>query len=194
MNSTGRHGIHPPRTIRPETPAHWLAKLWPWGRGRVRGGGGRSAPTARTPTGEAKGRAETPQAASEEAKPLRVALPHRPTPLLTAKEPSEPSPNVPQELSAETQAVERRATAARELITAGQVDPELALSYTVWPSLKLNTASQRGPRPSRERVNDAVDLVAQGIGQAKAAERFGVGRFPIQEHLRDSDLQMRLRV
>jgi hypothetical protein len=97
-------------------------------------------------------------------------------------------------LSAETQAIERRACAAIELISAGQVDPHLALSYIVWPSVKLNAASEQGPRPSRERVADALDLVAQGTSQHKAAEQFGVGRFPIQEHLRESDLQMRLRV
>lgn len=97
-------------------------------------------------------------------------------------------------MSAETKPLECRALAAIELITTGQVDPALALSYIVWPSVKLNTASQQGPRPSRERLADAINLVAQGHGQAKRADQFGVGRYGIQEALRDNDLQMRLRV
>jgi hypothetical protein len=91
-------------------------------------------------------------------------------------------------------ALGRRADAARDLVATGLLEPALALSFVVWPSAAVDEASRTGPRPSQDRVADAVELVAEGVGQARAGEAFGVGRYPIQETLRERDLQMRLRV
>ena len=96
--------------------------------------------------------------------------------------------------SADTKALERRADAARQLVAAGQLEPELALSFVLWPSPQLVEASHTGPRSFRDRLADAMALVSEGHGQATAADMLGVGRYGIQDALRDHDLQMRLRV
>jgi hypothetical protein len=46
----------------------------------------------------------------------------------------------------------------------------------------VTEASGSGPRPFEQRVADAVELVAEGVGQQKASDRFGVGRYGIQEN------------
>lgn len=102
--------------------------------------------------------------------------------------------NAVEAASGDGEALRRRADAAVDLVAGGVLAPELALSFVVWPSQAVAEASQTGPRPFQERLADAVDLVAQGHGQATAGEAFGVGRYGIQGRLAESDLQMRLRL
>ena len=66
------------------------------------------------------------------------------------------------------------------------------MSYVVWPSSRLAEASAQGARPQAQRLADALELVAEGTGQAKAAEQLGLYRWLIQEALREDDLQKRL--
>jgi hypothetical protein len=102
---------------------------------------------------------------------------------------------LPVELQAhDPEALSRRVEAAIGLVRAREVDPPLALSYVVWPSSRLAEASAQGARPQAQRLADALELVAEGTGQAKAAEQLGLYRWLIQEALRENDLPLRLPV
>jgi hypothetical protein len=91
-------------------------------------------------------------------------------------------------------ALSRRIDAAIGLVRAREIDPPLALSYVVWPSPRLAEASAQGARPQPQRLAAALELVAEGTGQAKAAEQLGLYRWLIQEALRENDLPLRLPV
>jgi hypothetical protein len=91
-------------------------------------------------------------------------------------------------------ALARRVEAAVQLVKAHEVDPELALSYVAWPSSRLAEASTQGARPQAQRLAAALELVAEGTGQAKAAAQLGLYRWLIQGALRENDLPLRLPV
>jgi hypothetical protein len=91
-------------------------------------------------------------------------------------------------------ALKHRSEAMLGLICARELDPELGLSYVVRPSAQIEQASEQGPRPYGERLEDALELVAEGAAQWEAGEKLGTGRFGIQQALRERDLQMRLPV
>jgi len=71
-------------------------------------------------------------------------------------------------------ALQLRSAAAIELVTYRVMDPEVALSYVVWPSEKLRrltdaAQTEKGSRWTREHREEARRLAAQGLSQREIA-------------------------
>jgi hypothetical protein len=63
--------------------------------------------------------------------------------------------------------------------------PEVALSFVVWPSVKLRACSERHAAPRRVRYTEqqrgrALALVAEGWSQQRVAVALGVPRTTVQ--------------
>jgi hypothetical protein len=68
-----------------------------------------------------------------------------------------------------------RARAARELIRARELDPDIALSFVVWPSPRLAALSLEGRRVYSEETRlRALGFVDGGMSWAVAGRELGV--------------------
>jgi hypothetical protein len=74
------------------------------------------------------------------------------------------------------------------LVESGELDGAIALSYVLWPSDVVESASRVAVggrvRPSREQKDRAVELVEQGRSWAKAGAACGISKGAVGDELR----------